>query len=84
MDTEYLVKQHEKIRQQFRHDAIMREIKKREDKLFKDIAKQVGAYLLVDMAHFSGLVAGGVYPNPIEYGFPLGCGFSVRGVKIPH
>ncbi len=37
MDTEYLVKQHEKIRQQFRHDAIMREIKKREDKLFKDM-----------------------------------------------
>jgi len=36
-------------------------------KIFKDIAKQVGAYLLVDMAHFSGLVAGGEYPNPIEY-----------------
>ncbi|MEY4148084.1 MAG: hypothetical protein RL652_514 [Pseudomonadota bacterium] len=36
-------------------------------KIFKDIAKQVSAYLLVDMAHFSGLVAGGVYPNPIEY-----------------
>ena len=36
-------------------------------KIFKDIANQVGAYLLVDMAHFSGLVAGGVYPNPIEY-----------------
>jgi glycine hydroxymethyltransferase len=36
-------------------------------KIFKDIAKQVGAYLLVDMAHFSGLIAGGVYPNPIEY-----------------
>ena len=36
-------------------------------KIFKDIAKEVGAYLLVDMAHFLGLVAGGVYPNPIEY-----------------
>jgi glycine hydroxymethyltransferase len=36
-------------------------------KIFKDIAKEVGAYLLVDMAHFSGLVAGGAYPNPIEY-----------------
>ena len=36
-------------------------------KIFKDIAKEVGAYFLVDMAHFSGLVAGGVYPNPIEY-----------------
>ena len=36
-------------------------------KIFKDIAKEVGAYLLVDMAHFSGLVAGGVYSNPIEH-----------------
>jgi len=36
-------------------------------KIFKDIAKEVGAYLLVDMAHFSGLVAGGTYPNPIVY-----------------
>jgi glycine hydroxymethyltransferase len=36
-------------------------------KIFKDIAKEVSAYFLVDMAHFSGLVAGGVYPNPIEY-----------------
>ena len=36
-------------------------------KIFKDIAKEVGAYLLVDMAHFSGLVAGGAYPNPIEH-----------------
>ena len=36
MDTyNNLFKQHEKIRQQFRHDAIMREIKKREDKLFR-------------------------------------------------
>ncbi len=36
-------------------------------KKFKEIAKNVGAYLLVDMAHFSGLVAGNVYPNPCEY-----------------
>ncbi len=36
-------------------------------KKFKDICKKVDAYLLVDMAHFSGLVAGGAYPNPIEY-----------------
>ena len=36
-------------------------------KKFRDIADKVGAYLLVDMAHFSGLVAGGVHPNPIEY-----------------
>ncbi|MEL0116072.1 MAG: serine hydroxymethyltransferase, partial [Pelagibacteraceae bacterium] len=36
-------------------------------KKFKEISKKVGAYLLVDMAHFSGLVAGGEYPNPTEY-----------------
>ncbi len=36
-------------------------------KKFREIADKVNAYLLVDMAHFSGLVAGGVYPNPIEY-----------------
>ena len=34
---------------------------------FRAIADSVGALLLVDMAHFSGLVAGGVYPNPLEY-----------------
>ncbi len=36
-------------------------------KKFKEIAKSVGAYLMVDMAHFSGLVAGKGYPNPIEH-----------------
>ena len=36
-------------------------------KKFKDICKKVGAFFLVDMAHFSGLVAGGAYPNPLEY-----------------
>jgi len=36
-------------------------------KKFKDIANKVKAYLMVDMAHFSGLVAGKAYPNPIEY-----------------
>ena len=36
-------------------------------KKFKDIAKSVDAYLMVDMAHFSGLVAGKGYPNPIDY-----------------
>ncbi len=34
---------------------------------FRDIADSVGAILLVDMAHFSGLVAAGVHPNPCEY-----------------
>ena len=34
---------------------------------FREIADSVGAYLLVDMAHVAGLVAGGVYPNPIPH-----------------
>ncbi|MFN4262361.1 MAG: serine hydroxymethyltransferase [Thioalkalivibrionaceae bacterium] len=34
---------------------------------FRSIADSVGAYLLVDMAHVSGLVAGGQYPNPIDH-----------------
>ena len=33
---------------------------------FRDIADEVGAYLLVDMAHVSGLVAAGVYPSPVN------------------
>ena len=32
---------------------------------FRDIADAVGAYLLVDMAHIAGLVAAGIYPNPV-------------------
>ena len=36
-------------------------------KRFREIADEVGAYLMVDMAHFAGLVAGGVHPNPLEY-----------------
>ncbi len=32
---------------------------------FRDIADQVGAYLFVDMAHVAGLVAAGLYPNPV-------------------
>ena len=36
-------------------------------KKFKEIAKKIDAYFMVDMAHFSGLVAGKGYPNPIEY-----------------
>ena len=36
-------------------------------KIFSDIAKEVGAYLLVDMAHIAGLVAAGKHPSPIPY-----------------
>ena len=34
---------------------------------FRQIADMVGAYLMVDMAHFAGLVAGGCHPNPLEF-----------------
>jgi len=34
---------------------------------FAQIAEDVGAYLMVDMAHYAGLIAGGVYPNPVPY-----------------
>ncbi len=33
---------------------------------FRDISDKVGAYLMVDMAHVAGLVAAGVYPNPVQ------------------
>jgi len=36
-------------------------------KRFREIADKCGAYLLVDMAHYAGLVAGKVYPNPVQY-----------------
>lgn len=36
-------------------------------KRFREIADMVGAYLMVDMAHFAGLVAGGHHPNPLDY-----------------
>ena len=36
-------------------------------KKFREIADSVGAYLMVDMAHVSGLIAGEVYPNPIDH-----------------
>jgi glycine hydroxymethyltransferase len=36
-------------------------------KRFREIADSIGAILMVDMAHYAGLVAGGVYPNPVPY-----------------
>ncbi len=36
-------------------------------KIFRDIADEVGAYLMVDMAHIAGLVAAGLHPNPVPY-----------------
>ena len=34
---------------------------------FREIADEVGAYLMVDMSHFSGLVAGGAHPSPVQH-----------------
>lgn len=36
-------------------------------KKFREIANKSGSLLMVDMAHYSGLIAGGVYPNPVPY-----------------
>lgn len=36
-------------------------------KRFREIADEVGAYLMVDIAHIAGLVAGGVHPSPVPY-----------------
>ena len=36
-------------------------------KKFKEIADEVGAKLMVDMAHIAGLVATGLHPNPVEH-----------------
>ena len=34
---------------------------------FREIADEVGAYLMVDMAHYAGLIAAGLYPNPVPH-----------------
>src|SRR5215213_555451 len=34
---------------------------------FADVAKEIGAIFMVDMAHFAGLVAGGAYPSPVPF-----------------
>ncbi|HEX8568996.1 MAG TPA: serine hydroxymethyltransferase [Caulobacteraceae bacterium] len=36
-------------------------------KRFREVADSVGAYLMVDMAHYAGLIAAGVYPNPVPH-----------------
>ena len=36
-------------------------------KAFREIADEVGAYLMVDMAHIAGLIAGGAHPSPVPY-----------------
>jgi len=34
---------------------------------FGKIAKEIGAFFMVDMAHYAGLIAAGVYPNPVPH-----------------
>jgi glycine hydroxymethyltransferase len=34
---------------------------------FADVAREIGAYLMVDMAHYAGLIAAGLYPNPVPH-----------------
>ena len=36
-------------------------------KIFKEIADEIGAYLMVDMAHIAGLIAAGIHPSPVPY-----------------
>jgi glycine hydroxymethyltransferase len=36
-------------------------------KKFRDVADEVGAYLLADVAHYAGLIAAGIYPSPVPY-----------------
>jgi glycine hydroxymethyltransferase len=42
-------------------------------KVLRDIADEVGAVLIIDAAHFAGLVAGGVHDNPVEYADVVTC-----------
>ncbi|HAW60123.1 MAG TPA: serine hydroxymethyltransferase [Actinobacteria bacterium] len=69
--------------EQFDYDEILSLAKKHKPKLivaggsayprriefarFRDIADEVGAYLMVDMAHIAGLIAAGLHPNPVPY-----------------
>lgn len=69
--------------EQLDYDAVMEKAKEVKPKLivvgasaysreinfekFREIADEVGAYLMVDMAHIAGLVAAGLHPNPVPY-----------------
>ena len=50
---------------------------------FREIADKVGAYLMVDMAHVAGLVAAGVYPNPVPFAdvVTITIYISLRGLR---
>jgi glycine hydroxymethyltransferase len=48
---------------------------------FGKIAKEIGAYFMVDMAHYAGLVAAGVYPNPLPHVVTSTTHKSLRGPR---
>jgi glycine hydroxymethyltransferase len=48
---------------------------------FREIADAVGAILMVDMAHFAGLVAGGVHPNPLDWADVVTTHKTLRGPR---
>lgn len=52
-------------------------------KTFREIADEVGAYLMVDMAHIAGLVAGGVHESPVPYAdiVTSTCHKTLRGIR---
>ena len=52
-------------------------------KRFREIADSVGAYLMVDMAHFAGLVAGGVHPSPIPHAHVI-TSTTHKSLRGPH
>lgn len=63
-EIERLAKEHQPKILVAGHSAYPRQL---DFKRFREIADSVGAILMVDMAHFAGLVAGGVHPNPVPY-----------------
>jgi len=50
---------------------------------FVDIAKEVGAYTMADMAHIAGLIAGKAIPNPFDYGFDIITSTTHKSLRGP-
>lgn len=50
---------------------------------FKAVADEVGAYTMVDMSHYAGLVAGGVLANPFDFGFDVATTTSHKSLRGP-
>lgn len=50
---------------------------------FVDIAREVGAYAMMDMAHIAGLIAGKAIPNPFDYGFDIVTSTTHKSLRGP-